>query len=157
MVFLNFLFGGGTTKQTYVPSKYEIDLFNQLRPFLDFGTARGEGQLAMAPQIRGLENFTRQSLAPLGSAQQFQGGLDTKIRIQDLLNQYALSRQQQAGGTLAGLVSGKGTQVTQQPLNFAGLGQLIGLLLSGGIKLPGLGGNDSFFGTSQTPAFQLNR
>lgn len=162
MGLLDFLFGGGTTKteQKYTMSPEERGLYNKLFPFLNFGTALEEGRTAYAPEIRGLENYARTVSQPYGGGAEIFAGLESKTRIQDLLNKYAVQRRGGVESTLANLVSGKGTQqaTTQAPLNFAGLGELLGMLFAGGQfgKLFG-GGGESFFGTGQTQAFKLKR
>src|SRR3972149_5499011 len=140
MAFFDFLLGGGTTKteQKYVMSPEERALFNKIFPVLNFGTSLGEARIANAPQIRGIENYARTAAAPYGGGAELQTGLRAKSSVFDLLNQYALQRQQGVQGSLANLLSGKGTQVqtTKAPMDFGGLGRIIGLYLA----MQGMGG-----------------
>mgnify|MGYP001573559014 CR=1 FL=1 len=134
---LSGLFGGGNKQtSTFQMSPEQKAFLDKLLGEYPVEVQQAILQRAYAPQIAQRFRSIREMTAPLGSAQQVQGQLQTQSDVQSELYQAALGGQQNVRGGILSLLGRGGTQeqTTQQPFaektqeSLGGIAQILAFL-----------------------------
>ena len=164
---LSGLFGGGQ-KITQELSPEARAFLNQLLGEYPLEQQQALIRRAFAPQIAAQYRGLRAQTAPLGSAQQVQGRLETDQNVMNSILQAALQRQEQIGSNITGLLSGTGTRKVDTPFGtrlgegFGDLSQIFATLIGmqeynkilKGYEFPGIEGAKSATNFLNTPEQQ---